>query len=229
MNSLPYVYAALLDVLGYRELLNRDIKRGALNFKTTLQDALACLAEINDAEFAYQAISDTVIITCGDRSRFLEFLGVVKKVQLGFLSAGLFLRGGIAFQQHFRSGAVTYSPAFAAAYELETKTAIYPRVIIDHNIIEMLESNGEASPIAESNLVCERNGIFFLNILDVDNWQSVYIQAKGVFVSDSKALFRNEAVFLKHLWFQDYVLSSPFATKDCISYIPTIGIWKKQD
>ena len=229
MSDLPYVYAAILDVLGYRERLKRDQRQGTLEFKSLLESALSCLTAINDAEFSYQAISDTVILTCSDRQKLIPFLRVLRDLQIGFLQSGLHLRGGVAFQRHFRSGTITYSAAYAAAYELESKLAIYPRIVIDHNIVEMFELNDDVSGLSNSELLCECNGVFFLNILSEANWVDVYNQAKRIYETDANDIRRVEAVFAKHLWFQEYLFSSPFADASLPRYMPAISVWKDAD
>lgn len=226
MIALPYVYAAMLDVLGYRERLEQDRKHGELGFKDVLERSLRCLAQINDAEFAHQAISDTIIITCSRREGVVEFLRVLKEVQLSFLVNGLFLRGGVTFQQHFKSGVITYSPAYAGAHELESKLAIYPRIVIDHNIIEMFKSEPAGKLMSDSGLLCECNGVYFVNIIDEGNWRATYESAKVLYSRDADSLRRAEGAFNKHVWFQEYLMSSEFASPDAKRYVPAMSIWR---
>lgn len=228
MSALPYVYAAILDVLGYRERLAHDRERGVLEFKDVLEKSLGCLGGINDAEFGHQTISDTVILTCTERMRVVDFLKVLRNVQVSFLANGVFLRGGVTFQQHFRSGAITYSHAYAGAHELETSLAVYPRIVIDHNIVEMFESSGHGDMLAECHLLCECNGVFFVNILDKDNWQTLYKRARDLYQAESSRMRRVETVFAKHLWFQEYLMSSPHAVAGSERYMPAIRTWTRE-
>jgi len=96
-EQLTYVYTAMLDVLGYRNRLQDDRNHGTLSFKYELQRALQVLAKINQADYDYQAISDTIIITCNKREEFIGFLLTIKSVVLSFLRENLFVRGGIAY------------------------------------------------------------------------------------------------------------------------------------
>jgi hypothetical protein len=229
VTALPYVYAALLDVLGYRERLERDRRQGSLKFKDVLENALRCLASINDAEYSHQAISDTIILTCSARDKLVSFLCVLRDVQISFLRNGLFLRGGVTFQQHFRSGAITYSPAYAGAHELESKIAIYPRIVVDHNIVDMFESSGLGSELTGARLLCECNGVFFVNIVDEENWSELFTKAKELYQHDSLSMKRVEGVFSKHWWFQEYLLSSEYAKADAKRYVPRIQVWKSKE
>ncbi|MFB1480964.1 hypothetical protein [Corallococcus sp. RDP092CA] len=223
-SETTYVHAALLDVLGYRHRLSQDRQSGSLDFKDALQRAMTVLSNFNEAEFSYQAISDTIIVTCARRDGFVELLKVLKKVVLGFLAEGLFVRGGVTYSPHFKSSHVTYSHALAVAHELESKTAIYPRVVIDHNILEMFKVANETKSITDAELICERNGVHFLNIIDPDNWAQAYKWAREMFAREKTFLLRKEQEFLKHSWFEEYLFNSPHRKPDVERYIPTMTL-----
>jgi len=151
-----YVYAAVLDVLGYRTRLAQDRESGVPHFKILLQNALRVLDQINEAQCAFQVISDTVFLTWPAQGTLTEFLLINKRLFVAFLEQGLFLRGGITYSQHFKSGPVTYSYAVATAYDLESQRAIYPRIVIDENVVRMFqnpESGLDLKGLANSNLI----------------------------------------------------------------------------
>ena len=51
------------------------------------------------------------------------------------------VRGGIAYGQLLAGESIILGPALSRAYEIESKEAIYPRVVIDENIVDMLNSS----------------------------------------------------------------------------------------
>jgi hypothetical protein len=221
-ETLAYVYAAILDVLGYRQRLAEDRETDTLAFKDALHNALQELTTINEANYNYQAISDTVIITCSNRDDLVSFLQVLKKIMLAFLKEGLFIRGGLAYSKHFKSSNITYSYAIALAHELEGKIAVYPRIVIDKNIIMMFEGTDDLNKIKISKLVCVQNGVYFLNILDDENWAAVYGWAKDLYHHDERELSEREHEFSKHTWFENYLFSSAFADHHFERYIPSM-------
>lgn len=223
MND-AYVYAAVLDILAYQDRLERDRKHGSLAFKDELQRAMHVLSEINESVYRHQLISDTLILTCTDQTSIEGFLAVLKDVSIGFLHEGLFIRGGVTYERHFKSSHVTYSHAVARAHQLKSKTAIYPRIVIDSNIIEMWRGRG--SGLEVSNLVCEQNGVFFLNIVDKENWASIYESVKRIYKNDVESLRNREPEFAQHVWFERFLVSSPFADPDVKPYIPPIEFLK---
>lgn len=207
-----YSLVALLDVLAYRNHIDTDRTSGTESFKAKLEAALSVLTSINETELAYQAISDTIIIASSPSATLSHFIRTVATVQRAFLKNGLLIRGGIAFEQHFKSGNLTYSHALAVAYELEQKQAIYPRVVVDKSVIEMLLTGSkftrdDARAIHEERLLCIQNGIHFVNFLTSD-LDECFAHAKSIYESERAQLDGREPELAKHRWLQDFILSS---------------------
>jgi len=204
-----YAYVALLDVLGYRKFLEQDRQAGTLDFKDRLQAAMAVLAQVNEGEYPYQAISDTIIITCADRSSFVEFCRVIKTVYIAFLKQGLLVRGGISYAQHFKSGFITYSHAVAASYALESAKAIVPRVMIADDVIDLQTSLDV--DVAPTGLVASQNGAFYLDVVDQENCGEFYSLSKALYGREQTSLAGNESGFMKHLWLEYYITTHRFS------------------
>lgn len=207
-----YSLVALLDVLAYRNHIKADRTSGTEAFKAKLEAALSVLNSINETELSYQAISDTIIIAANPSTALSYFLDTIGAVQRAFLKNGLLIRGGLAFEQHFKSGNLTYSHALAVAYELEQKQAIYPRVVVDKSVIEMLLSGSKFSPedakqIQDQHLICVQNGIHFVNFV-AREIGDCYELAKRIFESEEQELHGREAELAKHRWLQDYILAA---------------------
>ncbi|WP_111657770.1 hypothetical protein [Isoalcanivorax indicus] len=218
--SSEFVYTALLDVLSYRNRLNQDVQSGKESFKDDLVQSLSIFNTVNNAIFSVQAISDTVIITCNNHDRFVEFIALLKKVFISFMERGLFIRGGVAYSKHFHSGRITYSHAVARAYELESKEAIYPRIVIDKNILDMYVAGRGLPKIFDEGFLVKQNGIVFLNIADPKNWDKVYGMAREIYLRDIAELDGNEVAFQKHSWFEQYLFSCDCASQGFDRYIP---------
>jgi len=83
----------------------------------------------------------------------------------------------------------------------------------------MFYASGEQSQLY-SGLIRMQNGIYFLDILDKYNWNEVYSFASEHYRNEEKMLLRKEQEFLKHVWFENYIFSSPFVNKESSRYIP---------
>jgi hypothetical protein len=217
-----YLYAALLDVLGYKQQLARDRDLGTLDFQDKLSAALKVFDGVNEAVFRVQAISDTIILTCTEHDQFPEFLKMLREVFESFIKQSLFVRGGVAYSRHFQSRHLTYSHAVARAYELESQLAVYPRIVIDKNIIDMY-STGEGLPeIRGDGLLSSENGVFFVDVLTRQNWGQIYEAARQMYVNSGTPEL-DEAVFTKHLRFGRYLFASPHAIHAADKYVRQIA------
>lgn len=217
-----HLYAAFLDVLAYRDRLEQDRRSGNLDLRNDLSHALRVFESVNDAVFQVQSISDTTIVTCLQHDYFVEFLRLLREVFLAFMDQLLFIRGAIAYSRHFQSNRLTYSHAVARAYELESEQAVYPRIVVDDNIIKMYEVGEGLPSFRGDGLLCKENGIYFLNILTADNWQYVYSQAAKIYKHDLTSLERSERAFSKHLRFERYLLTSQYASKEAVPYVAQV-------
>lgn len=206
--AIPYTFVALLDVLGYRSKIDADRNNASEGFKTKLEAALTVLSGLNETEISYQAISDTIIIANHPSAPFCELLRTLKRVHLAFLQQGLFLRGGVAFAPHFKSGPITYSHALPIAYQLEQKQAIYPRVVIDTNIIQMISPDEKLSEeietIRDERLICVENGVYFLNVAEGVS-DEYYDLAKAIYNEEESSLHGHEHELAKHRWLEGYI------------------------
>ena len=219
-----YLYAALLDVLGYRQLLASDRDTGRLDFQGKLSEALRIFDSVNEAIFRVQAISDTIILTCNEHQHFQEFLGLLRSVFVAFLQQGMFVRGGISYSRHFQNGRLTYSHAVTRAYELESTVASYPRIVIDDNIIKMYAVGSGLANLGSRGLICIENGVYFLDVLTSSNWAEVYTYAREIHEASAKALERDESAFGKQVRFERYLLSSPHAPSNPTPFVKGIAV-----
>jgi hypothetical protein len=219
--TVPYSSVALLDVLGYKQRLERDRQYNKQDFKEALTKALNVFSEVNETQQKFEAISDTIIVTCVNENDFLGFLNCLKKVQISFLEQGLLIRGGVAYQRHFKSSNITYSHALPLAYELEKTTAVYPRIVVDSNLITAQLEKGNREILAGSNILCRCNNTYFLNIIDDSTCDVIYSSAKSIYEECRMEIAGKESEFLKHVWFERYILTSPFAAARSLA--PYIG------
>jgi hypothetical protein len=209
--SKTYSLVALLDVLGYKNQINSDRSSGNEAFKKKLEAALAVLTTINETEIVYQAISDTIIIAANASTQLSEFIRTIAIVQRAFLKNGLLIRGGVAFEQHFKSGNLTYSHALAIAHELEQKQAVYPRIVVDKSVFQMIQSGTKFSledlkKLEDEKMICVQNGIHFVNsaMIDLDEY---FQNARSIFLTEKEQLDSNEHELAKHRWLQDYMIA----------------------
>lgn len=101
---------------------------------------------------------------------------------LPLLDKGYLLRGGISYGEAYMDESSFFGPSVEEAYEIESKTAITPRIVISKNLgarSKTFSDNAHAAAFSEENipsnflpkpdcmpeLIIHRNDTFFLNLL----------------------------------------------------------------
>lgn len=197
---IDHAYVAFLDILGYKEHLDADVKAGTQNFRDAMIRAFRAFDSVNQSRYNYRAISDSIFITCADRTASSEFLALLRVVFVSFLNEGLLIRGGVSFGAHFQNQSITYSPVLTKAYLLESSVAEFPRIMVDSNILEMFPS------LAAEGLVLKSGVNWFLNIATADTFEAVWKAAKRTFERSREIINRSERVRIKHRWLQDVLV-----------------------
>ena len=199
--------------------LRRTGRAGALTSRGScrllwLRSALSTKRSLAFGRFRIRSYSPAV-----NMGTFQSFLSCSDVFSSLFFEQGIFIRGGVAFSQHFQSGRLTYSHAIARAYELESKVAGYPRIVIDNNIVAMYQTAPDCRISRCRDCYAFENGVYFLDILTSSNWQQVYTCARDIHSQSSGSLMADDPAFGKHIRFERYLRMSRHAPQASSPFI----------
>jgi len=147
-QSFPYRRAIVtfIDILGFREIV---AQRSSDEIGEILEQLRGIASDGNEGVVleaglaASLAFSDSVVRVCPvDTQRktgavFYELLSLVF-AQAHLAARGVFLRGGVTIGNIFfdQETKMIYGPALVKAYDLESNFAIYPRIVLDPELIK---------------------------------------------------------------------------------------------
>jgi hypothetical protein len=133
------------DVLGWRSEIAKagtdqsrigDLRRLILSHTRVLR--LPVKAVVNVSTF-----SDNIVIsTPVDQDNVPYFLQSIAIMQLMTASMHFLLRGGITVGDICHDDEVVFGPALNRAYELESKVAVVPRIIVDEEVLRLGKIEG---------------------------------------------------------------------------------------
>jgi hypothetical protein len=136
---------AFYDILGWRSAIAQagndpekigNLRRVILQHSRLLR--LPVSAPVNVSTF-----SDNIVVSTIPNSEAVPyFLRSVATLQLMTASMGFLLRGGIAVGDIIHDEEVVFGPALNRAYELESSVAIFPRIVVDHPVMQIGEIEG---------------------------------------------------------------------------------------
>lgn len=145
-----------MDILGFSELINeydtditstvlQDIQESFALAKNQLLENKSLANTEALRHLKYQTFSDNICISIpyfDNENDFLTNFNIlsvyVRAFQLIMMSKGIYMRGGISTGSYYADNNIIFSKGLVNAYYLESKKAIYPRVIIDNKIIQKI-------------------------------------------------------------------------------------------
>lgn len=135
---------AFIDILGFREQLKRNdslevISEQIVNLKTVFSAPYDFTSKFVPEVFQF---SDSIIISVGaeiEKSALAFLFKLSLQLRDSFVKHGIIVRGAVFYGDHYFENGVMISPAVANAYELESKFARYPRVLISSSVLDLLK------------------------------------------------------------------------------------------
>ena len=131
-------FVAFIDLLGFRDVLNRMFTNEPQLFKTVLQvlKLAKSFADVPDPENmrAITAFSDSVVVTSGGPFGTAGLFATVGVLAGELLKRGILCRGGIARGRMYHADGILFGEALVRAYDLERHVAKMPRIVIDDDV-----------------------------------------------------------------------------------------------
>jgi hypothetical protein len=204
-------YVAFVDVLGFSALIERsktepEIAEDFISLLGLFQDP-----EYRQGNFQITSFSDSILasIPANHDDAFSIFVTWLAIASLSMAAMGYPVRGAVARGLTYHNEGVVFGPAVVRAYQLETRTAIYPRIIFDPRI-------DNDSPVISNRgalLKDDRDGILFVHYLAPKIIeQSVALagfvnsaELAAAIVKVLSATVDQPDVLIKHRWLRNYV------------------------
>ncbi len=215
-----------LDILGFKKYVEESVSDNS-KLKTILNVINILNKYKSDKENDTGIVHDSIIVSQFSDSIVISFL-ITEKDQLvlalydlqemifELLELDVLLRGGIAYGKLIHTNKILFGPALHEAYNLESKIAIYPRIIISKRLINeyLKQNNEEFSRNFESNHIenllikCD-DGYFFIDYFSsieqlLDNKQYYDRYLNNLINIITEGLNSNsENIRIKYQWMQE--------------------------
>ena len=154
---------AFIDILGFKELLDKTVDKednDVEEYINAINDAYKIIRNVweLDADVAkpdtlskqiekenrkkkkiVTIFSDTIVVSFlqSAPSEIFFTLIEIKWVIMNLVNKGILCRGALAYGKLIHSDKMIFGPALVEAYISESKAALYPRVIVSHELIQL--------------------------------------------------------------------------------------------
>ncbi len=220
---------AYIDLLGTSALIKQDKDNDALNLIHSVYEEL-----LHSTAFAMQHIinnlqvkifSDNIILavpadalTFDNANLFIafnHFVTIVSVVQRYFLEKNILVRGGIACGSLYFDNIMVWGEALLSTYNLESKVADYPRIVVEKTLGEHLLHNGgfiEASFELRAKayqLKKDFDGMYFIDYMNFPNDTDVMkLRLYSLTNTEEKIKKeKDEKILKKYYWHKNYLTS----------------------
>lgn len=197
--DLDYFIVAFVDILGFSNMVKSDCENRSDSIRY-----FEVLREVNKetqkiGECTITQFSDSVIFSLPlSEENYIKMIEILAEYQRKLLYHNIICRGAIAYGKHYKEDDFMFSQALIEAYQLESKEAIYPRIIISKNLLEYIKPFIQHPP---SCLVQEKDGFYFVDYLrDADKERSLKCLKKFDLSISAECL----AVKEKYYWLYRY-------------------------
>lgn len=225
-------FAAFIDILGFKELINRTVSSlpevsiervvAALDIPDPAQKDQLCIGTVGDiSESGHRSsqFSDSIFISTDyTQAGLFHLVNHIERIAFSFLKLGFLCRGGVVSGMLYHDGNTVFGPALIDAYELEN-IAIFPRVIISGDVMDFARKmdGGEGKVI--KRMIMEYQGCFIVHILRT---LSMMIESVGAGYDDEVVLVNIKSTLVREAervkgdirktnkikWFEKYLNST---------------------
>lgn len=145
---------AFIDILGFRSLIDRTISADGSDETSRIDEvvrAFQSIIEIWQRDEPTQSLdrdepsskqvtifSDSIVVSfrVDEPSEVFQTLLEIKWLIMSLLNQRILCRGAVTMGKLIHNSKYLFGPALIEAYTLESKAALYPRVILERSIIE---------------------------------------------------------------------------------------------
>lgn len=176
------------DSIGSLNIVHRVYEKALKLYKSQLLDERQSHIAPDNIEYIKTRIfSDNIVLytRVGDdiKACFLHLVFLSAFMQSIFLNEGLLVRGGIATGDFFADDIMIWGNALVNAYQIENDIAIYPRIVVQPNIIY---SVGEEFANGFECISIDEDGCYYVDYIN----ESTYWDVKTV-IKKAKTLCEN--------------------------------------
>lgn len=206
---------AFVDVLGSSKAIKTDADNSLNAIHTAYDETIIEFKRYHSkllTEPKVDIFSDNIILSNevtegNEKNAFRSIIFFSALLQMNMWINGLLVRGGISCGSFFSDEKMIWGNALIKAHNLESQIAIYPRIVVEPEIAEILSPTMLTPKL---HMICEDfDGIYFIDPFGVDRSEHGLYLLDG-FIDDNMIRLRENQkdlkIYQKINWLQQYFM-----------------------
>lgn len=223
-------FCAYIDILGFSEKIVKNDLGFFTTYLNTLDKELKYIEDNHDLSgkeefksFELKIFTDNFVFGHPWYDQFGEselgnIFDVLSHIQLTFIKSNIFVRGAVSMSDLYMDENIVLGPAIIESYKLESEKAIYPRIILSNEVVEIVKqhidyyADHSSSPQSKEYLI-DIDGYYFINYLSILFYDNNYpertviselTQHKNIVINNLNLFKDNFKLFDKYSWTAKY-------------------------
>ncbi|WP_162428575.1 hypothetical protein [Pontibacter pudoricolor] len=148
MSNYENRIVLFLDILGFKRIIEdtelkgeEDVKKTSFLIETIEEMKEAVRAISKGTTKNVTQFSDSIVVSFVENDikeipkLFLDLQRLIAKL----LARGILCRGAVSYGKLYHSNGLVFGPALVDAYETESQAALYPRIILDQSVLDVMK------------------------------------------------------------------------------------------
>lgn len=205
--ELEYRVVGFFDILGFSSMVSEDSRLSEPKYLPIMLEVLESIeGDYKKGELDVQIFSDSIIVSAPlSPINIVNVIEAAAKLQRLFLQSEILLRGGIAFGKHYATSNVMFSQALISAYNIESKIARFPRIVIQDDTLNFAwhhqDANEELQVRIRDLVLMDRDRALFVNYLSAEALAVLTPKIKACIEANTRPV---ETILEKMRWLLDY-------------------------
>ncbi len=189
---------AFIDIMGFSDYVeNADCEAvySLVNKASKVEELVRnSKSHGDDLGVEVTCFSDSIVISVGIKRKeaFSNLLTMVHVLIERLVEQSVAFRGGITIGKLYHNANMVFGPAMVDAYNLESKSAVSPRIIMKQEVLEKIESTIDDS--------FYRSNSYLNKIFNIDGDRFLYFDYFKLFNSNGISYKDDRALYLKQLY-----------------------------
>lgn len=185
----------IVDILGFKNFVQKEKENSVKTVIEAIRDSIMLNKWAISTTVKYTILSDTIIVYSEnvDSDNVFYVIHALGNLQLELLRHRFLCRGALVTAENYINNDIIVSEALIKAHLIEEKIAIYPRIIIDEEVIKIIKPQIDSGKIMNDKkyftkdaVIRDDDGKYILNTLylipdiyayinkDFDYFQNLY-------------------------------------------------------